>query len=127
MSIFYSALTNGFYVTGIHGTMPDDAVPISDERHAELMEGQMTGLEIRADEHGEPVAAEPAPPGAPELARVVRAQRNRLLDASDKRMAPDYPQSRPSYEAWARYRESLRRITEQPGFPANVSWPRPPA
>ncbi len=49
--------------------------------------------------------------------------RNHLLDKSDWTQMPDAKADR---LAWAKYRQSLRDITAQPGFPENVIWPKEP-
>jgi hypothetical protein len=38
---------------------------------------------------------------------------------------PDYPINDAARAAWAAYRQSLRDITAQPGFPGNIDWPVP--
>lgn len=57
------------------------------------------------------------------LADSVRADRNRLLTESDWTQVADAPVDK---AAWAQYRQALRDVTEQPGFPYNVSWPVKP-
>ncbi len=56
-------------------------------------------------------------------ATQVRAQRNSLLDASDWTQVIDAPVDQAT---WAVYRQALREITIQAGFPANVIWPSKP-
>jgi hypothetical protein len=56
-------------------------------------------------------------------AEEIRAQRNALLDASDWTQVFDAPIDR---AAWAAYRQALREVPEQEGFPANVVWPNKP-
>ncbi|WP_412841983.1 phage tail assembly chaperone, partial [Cereibacter johrii] len=34
---------------------------------------------------------------------------------------------RPDAAAWTAYRQALRDVPEQPGFPAEIAWPEPPA
>ena len=53
----------------------------------------------------------------------VRADRNRLLAASDWTQVADAPVDQ---GAWASYRSRLRDMTRQPGFPHDVTWPKPP-
>ncbi|MEB3353324.1 MAG: phage tail assembly chaperone, partial [Cyanobacteriota bacterium] len=55
---------------------------------------------------------------------AVKAQRNDLLQQCDWTQLPDAPADR---QAWATYREQLRQIKTQPGFPWHVAWPTPPA
>lgn len=60
-----------------------------------------------------------------EIAAVgVRAKRDALLAQSDWTQLPDVPIA--DNEAWAVYRQALRDITEQPGFPTDVVWPEAP-
>ena len=54
----------------------------------------------------------------------ARAKRLQLLSASDWTQLPDVPMT--TKEAWATYRQALRDITEQAGFPLNIVWPAPP-
>lgn len=79
------------------------------------------------------------------LAAEIREKRNKLLEASDAqmcidRMGLDIP-SGSTFSAWlaflkgiadtisgewAKYRQQLRDITKQEGFPYNVEFPKPP-
>lgn len=80
-----------------------------------------------------------------EKAEAVRYERNRLLDSSDKHMILDrqgitVPEGSTFTEwlgflksigqmlkgPWAVYRQALRDIPEQPGFPWDVEWPTKP-
>lgn len=53
----------------------------------------------------------------------VRAERNRRLSGCDWTQVADAPVDQ---AAWAAYRQALRAIPEQQGFPANVTWPNKP-
>lgn len=53
----------------------------------------------------------------------VRAERNNLLLASDWTQVADAPVDK---TAWATYRQALRDVTAQEGFPFNVIFPTPP-
>lgn len=55
----------------------------------------------------------------------ARAKRQQLLAASDWTQLPDVPLA--TKAAWATYRQALRDITEQAGFPLGIVWPTPPA
>jgi hypothetical protein len=50
----------------------------------------------------------------------VRAKRNQLLADSDWTQLADSPVDK---DAWAVYREALRTLPEQAGFPYSVQWP----
>lgn len=54
----------------------------------------------------------------------AREQRNRLLTESDWTQLPDVNLA--TKAAWATYRQALRDITDQPGYPLDVTWPTPP-
>ena len=56
-------------------------------------------------------------------AEQVRAERNQLLAASDWTQVADAPVDQ---AAWATYRQALRDLTEQVGFPETVNWPIKP-
>ena len=64
-----------------------------------------------------------APPKPPKTEKQVRRHRNRLLLASDWTQTLDAPVDR---AAWADYRQKLRNISAQEGFPGNVVWPEAP-
>jgi len=53
----------------------------------------------------------------------VRLKRNSLLVESDWTQVLDAPVDQ---DAWAEYRQALRDITSQEGFPHNVVWPTKP-
>lgn len=56
----------------------------------------------------------------------VLQKRQRLLYASDWTQIPNGPLTTTQQEAWATYRQQLRDIPEQSGYPLNVIWPTPP-
>jgi len=57
-------------------------------------------------------------------ANVIKAQRNILLAASDWTQLQDIPASISG--PWAEYRQALRDLPEQTGFPETVVWPAQP-
>jgi len=57
-------------------------------------------------------------------AEEVRTQRDALLSQSDWTQVPDAPVDQ---QAWAEYRQALRDLPQQAGFPQEVVWPNPPA
>lgn len=56
--------------------------------------------------------------------KLVRDDRNKRLAACDWTQLPDAPVDR---DTWAAYRQDLRDVSLQPGFPWKVEWPLPPA
>lgn len=116
MDLFYSPRRGGFFAAEIHGEVPPDAVPVSAERHAELLAGQSEGLRIVAGAQGEPVLLDPPPPGpepVPEVVqlwqfrREVRARGwwDRMADAIGALPQP----ARADAEEWIEYGTEARR------------------
>jgi hypothetical protein len=56
----------------------------------------------------------------------IQIQRNQLLQQSDWTQIPNNPLTPEQQEAWAVYRQELRDVTSQSGYPFNVIWPTPP-
>lgn len=61
------------------------------------------------------------------LAFEIRDRRNALLTETDYLMQPDYPISEETRTDIKAYRQALRDITKQEGFPENVVWPEKPS
>jgi len=53
----------------------------------------------------------------------IRLRRNQLLAASDWTQIDDAPVDQ---AAWATYRQALRDVPQQAGFPDDVAWPDKP-
>ncbi|MFN9898653.1 MAG: tail fiber assembly protein, partial [bacterium] len=56
-------------------------------------------------------------------ATAVRQDRNRKMAESDWTQLPDSPVDK---AVWATYRQALRDVPVQAGFPWNVDWPTQP-
>jgi hypothetical protein len=56
----------------------------------------------------------------------VIIQRNALLYESDWTQIPNNPLTPEKQEEWAVYRQQLRDVTSQSGYPFNVVWPTKP-
>jgi len=69
--------------------------------------------------------AEYEPPPVEFYEMEVRFQRNQLLAQTDWTQMPDVPQA--TKDLWAPYRQALRDVPQQAGFPTDVTWPVPPA
>lgn len=63
-------------------------------------------------------AAKPA-----KLAAEIRTERNSRLKSCDWTQVADAPVDK---AAWAVYRQALRDISAQPGFPSTITWPVEP-
>ena len=70
----------------------------------------------------------PPPPDTEGEAARVRALRDRLLVESDVMVLPDrwVAMTQEQQAAWATYRQTLRDVPLQAGFPWTVEWPAQP-
>lgn len=60
-------------------------------------------------------------------AQESRSKRNQLLSESDwTDTLSSKARLGAKYDDWQRYRQALRDITNQQGFPLNIVWPTPP-
>ena len=57
------------------------------------------------------------------LEREYRSERDRLLKISDWTQVPDSPVDQ---QPWADYRQALRDVPQQTGFPTDINWPTKP-
>jgi hypothetical protein len=57
-------------------------------------------------------------------AKRIRSKRNEALSKTDYLLMPDYPLK--DKKKWEEYRQSLRDIPQQTGFPGVVRWPEAP-
>ena len=62
-----------------------------------------------------------------QLAKQVRYKRDILLRKSDFYVMPDYPSKAEDLADVRAYRQSLRDITKQGGFPKDITWPNVPS
>ena len=58
------------------------------------------------------------------LSESMRQQRDSLLTSSDWTQVADAPVDQ---AAWSSYRQALRDIPQQAGFPDNITWPQEPS
>ena len=60
------------------------------------------------------------------LAASARQKRDRLIAATDYLVTPDYPIEPDKLAKVKIYRQALRDIPEQSGFPRSITWPEKP-
>lgn len=83
--MFYAKSTGGFYDPAIHGdNMPDDAVAITTERYAELLQGHVGGKRVVGDENGHPVLVDPPPASKAEMWQRIKAKREQVKNGGVK-------------------------------------------
>lgn len=62
-----------------------------------------------------------------EAAEQIRSKRDSLISDSDYLLASDYPISAKDLEVVKAYRQALRDVPQQEGFPLDVVWPELPS
>lgn len=60
------------------------------------------------------------------LADSARLKRDRLIIETDYMMLPDYPINKDDRVELEAYRQALRDVPQQPGFPESINWPELP-
>jgi hypothetical protein len=88
---------------------------------AQLVNGSWVEAWIATD-----VAAEEVASRTVNQASNVRAERNAKISGSDWTQLDDSPITNAKKLEWATYRQALRDIPAQAGFPWNVTWPESP-
>ena len=86
----------------------------------------ITELEKDGDKRRFQIVAVPEPT-TEEIAAQVRAKRDALLSETDFLMMPDYPLGEEDSVALKAYRQRLRDVPTQEGFPTEITWPDFPA
>ncbi|NHQ81543.1 phage tail protein [Chromobacterium vaccinii] len=108
---------------------------ISDSAYAALIAGHNAGKEIRRDGKGAPLLFDPPAPSYETLAAAVRADRDVRLFATqwfverhtDQISVGDKTSlTVEQYTTLLKYRQSLRDVPAQSGFPLSVLWPPVP-
>lgn len=60
------------------------------------------------------------------VAKAIRAKRDNLIGKTDYYLLPDYPSNPQNLEELKVYRQALRDLPKQEGFPRDVRWPDVP-
>lgn len=92
----------------------DGMIPLYKYEGGEVVKRTEAEIEADLEEANKPTAEQ------------IRAQRAKLLAETDWTQVLDAPISAESREAFRAYRQALRDITEQDGFPEAVVWPEMP-
>lgn len=134
MEITYSDVTDLVWVDAEHtqidctvnfAHLPEDAVRFTASPNDTTAHGRKIFAECLEGKYGDIAEYVPPPPLPPEILAInIRTDRDLCLSNSDWTQLPDVPQS--VKDAWAPYRQALRDITQQPGFPTEVVWPAAP-
>jgi hypothetical protein len=118
------------------GSCPDADLPLQGENVIEGFANDAT----QYIQNGKVVDMPPKPSGAcyfdyaakqwildyPIQESLVKSQRDELLYKSDWTQIPNNPLTPEVQNEWAVYRQELRDVPSQSGYPFNVIWPTPP-
>jgi hypothetical protein len=107
-----------------HGTSFEE-----DESRREKTAGKLKRYFIIGAEPEKPAPIEPQPEPEPtqeEKEQIARNERNMKLTFTDWTQLPDAPLTAETKAAWAAYRQALRDVPEQAGFPYVIEWPEQP-
>lgn len=118
-------------ITQLDANIPDDAkeVPAAERWRAACYvttipdrPGILARIEANLDAWHDAVVSE----ATRTEAWRARCERDDLLAKCDYTMGTDYPATDAERDAWRTYRQALRDIPEQEGFPWDIAWPEPP-
>lgn len=122
-----SADFEGLVISHTSQTPRDIAMRELIQKHCEHCE---THRIVRGDDLSWSVERIPEKTEAEKLAEAeesVRVKRDSLISQTDYLLTPDYPISAEDLELVKAYRQALRDVPQQEGFPFDVVWPELPA
>jgi hypothetical protein len=132
MTIYYNAETNAFYDSEIN-SIPENSIVISGELHAELLQKQTVGMEIKSDKNGCPVAIEHVLT-LDEIIEVNKSKKTTLInDANEKisilqdiiDLGMQESNEEQQLKQWKKYRVMLTRVDASDINAAFPQKPRP--
>jgi hypothetical protein len=104
-------------IAGVSGEHDFTASPQDGEAHGrELYQDAIDGIFGAVQDYVLPPVAQ--------IAALARERRGTLITATDWTQNADIPQA--TKDKWAPYRQALRDVPQQSGFPSNIVWPTPP-
>lgn len=121
----FSPSQRQFYVEGIHDRVPADAFDVTLELHAEFVAAQARG-QFKTIRAGRLVPIAPPMVEGVDYAALARLRRDALIAASDWTLLQDAPFTNEQRSVWVAYRQALRDVPQQEGFPSNIEWPEKP-
>lgn len=126
MKIYYSAKINGFVDDiAFAGKIPEDAVEISIEERNELIRKVTPLTYLTSDDNGYPIIKDREDKEEIQ-SKGVRTKRDYLLNESDWVSFRSMETGQPIPEEWLEYRQALRDVPQQEGFPKDIQWPVKP-
>lgn len=110
----------GFITETVHGTIPEHAIPVTPEEHNYFLNEANTGDKELCVVDGK-IALRNIDYPPESIASIVRQERDAMLKGSDWSQLPDAPTA--IKERYQLYRQKLRDISDQDGFPFDIEWP----
>ncbi|MFG0501295.1 phage tail assembly chaperone [Pseudomonas putida] len=132
---FYSQTTGCCYLEGIHTTMPDDAVEISDDRYQVVIGNPEPGKVRAHDAEGLPILIDPPALTTGEVEALERAWRDSELAArqwlrdrhrDEQDLGRATTLSEAQFAELLEYLQALRDWPQAEAFPDSVLRPPPP-
>lgn len=121
---FSSGLPDGYVRVQPAGQPSEDDLKVITQGQPALVDGVWTQVWVQSDKYtAEELAAREASK-TQEQTQTARDIRNSKLAECDWTQLPDAPVNQ---QAWANYRQALRDVTAQAGFPVSIQWPEAPA
>jgi len=120
---FSSGLPDGFVRVLPHGHSYNTDLQNVTEGAPQLVGGKWQQSWVATDKYTAEQLAQQAADATAQKLVSVRAERNERLTNSDWTQLSDAPVDK---AAWATYRQALRDITAQAGFPWTIDWPVAP-
>ena len=121
----YHAHTGRF--TGEVLTMAPEMLPAHIQDGLAALEGAYDARTNRVDTDSGEVISMDAPDQTEELARVARYRRERLLVLTDWVVTRAAERGESIETDWREYRQALRDVPQQAGFPSAITWPEAPS
>lgn len=136
MQRFYSQTTGTTYFKEIHGSVPNDAVPISEDRFKEVITNPALGKLRAHDDDGLPILVDPPPATIEELAAAERQWRDVEIESVRwlrERHRDEVDSARPTTLSSEQsgelldYVQALRDWPQAPEFPNSEHRPTAPS
>lgn len=111
---------NEFYIGQLFtGTYPPEAAVFCNN------DGTIHIDEIEPDDQGNRqfIIVKNPEPTIDEIAETARQKRNSLIVSTDYLLMTDYPIDEETRQAVIEYRQNLRDVPQQDGFPTDIIWP----
>lgn len=119
----FSPGTGGFYIKGLHQNIPEDAIEVSEDQYASIMEGMQLGKTVSIS-NGKPTLVDFRKPTI--TWDQIREVRDDKLAKCDWTQLADVKLTKAELDKWNNYRQKLRDITETFKTPEKVVWPMSP-